>query len=94
MVSEVRTARADGVPVIGITWWGLIDQVDWGSNLRRFDYHIDPTGLYSLRWSDGRLDRVPTAALDRWRAYTRMPTADSVGPLAPTRWTGTPARLW
>jgi len=49
----VRTVRAEGVPVIGITWWGLLDQVDWGNGLRRFRYDIDPTGLYRLEWQDG-----------------------------------------
>jgi hypothetical protein len=42
------------VPLIGITWWGLIDQVDWGSGLRRFRHEIDPTGLYRLEWRDDR----------------------------------------
>lgn len=52
LVNEVRDARREGVPVIGITWWGLIDQIDWGSGLRRFRYEIDPTGLYRLEWRD------------------------------------------
>jgi beta-glucosidase len=54
MVGEMQAARADGVPIIGITWWGLIDQVDWGHGLRRFRYDIDPTGLYRLEWRDER----------------------------------------
>lgn len=85
MVEEVRTARAEGVPVIGITWWGLIDQVDWGSNLRRFDYHIDPTGLYALEWQGDRLARRPTETLALWQRYTGLATEESVGRL------GTPA---
>ena len=82
LVAEVRAARADGVPVIGITWWGLIDQVDWGSGLRRRNYEIDPTGLYSLRWVGERLERVPTEALDRWREYTGGALDETVGLLA------------
>jgi hypothetical protein len=70
------------VPVIGITWWGLIDQVDWGSGLRRRNYEIDPTGLYSLRWVGERLERVPTEALDRWREYTGGALDETVGLLA------------
>jgi len=53
LVRQVATVRAEGVPVIGITWWGLLDQVDWGNGLRRFRYDIDPTGLYRLEWQDG-----------------------------------------
>ncbi|CAN5227038.1 family 1 glycosylhydrolase [soil metagenome] len=82
LTRAVREARGEGVPVIGITWWGLIDQVDWASNLRRFDYHIDPTGLYALEWRGGRLERIPTATLDAWRRLSGMPVEDSVGPLA------------
>ena len=54
LVGEVRQARSEGIPLIGITWWGLLDQVDWGSGLRRFRYEIDPTGLYRLEWRDDR----------------------------------------
>ncbi|MEJ7749141.1 MAG: hypothetical protein WKF56_07540 [Candidatus Limnocylindrales bacterium] len=54
LVSQVRAVRSEGVPLIGITWWGLIDQVDWGHGLRRFRYDIDPTGLYRLEWRDER----------------------------------------
>lgn len=86
MIREIRRARAGGVPLIGLTWWGLLDQVDWGSNLRRFDYHIDPTGLYALEWSDGRLERVPTATLEAWRRYVALPIEESVGGL--DRWPG------
>jgi beta-glucosidase/6-phospho-beta-glucosidase/beta-galactosidase len=92
LVREVRAARADGVPVIGITWWGLIDQVDWGSGLRRRNYEIDPTGLYALRWEGERLERVPTEALDRWRQYTGRPPDETVGPLAGNQSTEVP--LW
>ncbi len=62
IVGAVRSARAEGIPVIGITWWGLIDQVDWGQGLRRLTYQIDPTGLYRLEWRDGRDRPVPPPA--------------------------------
>jgi beta-glucosidase len=83
LVEQVCVVRGEGVPVIGITWWGLIDQVDWRHGLRRFNYEIDPTGLYALRWKEGRLVRVPTRALDRWRELAFRPTADTVGILSP-----------
>jgi hypothetical protein len=66
LVDQVRAVRAEGVPVIGITWWGLIDQVDWGTGLRRFRHEIDPTGLYALEWRDARHE--PAAAPDPPRA--------------------------
>lgn len=87
MVSEIRKARTAGVPVIGITWWGLIDQIDWGSNLRRLDHHIDATGLYRLQPADGgRLDRVATDTLEVWNRHASAPIPASVGELAPVDW--------
>ncbi len=108
IVAAARVVRAEGVPLIGVTWWGLIDQVDWGHGLRRFRHDIDPTGLYSLGWRDGRwrpteppddpaagadgfrLERVPTGALEAWRALTSVAATESVGALAP----GTTTPLW
>ena len=54
LVAGAREVRSGGIPLIGLTWWGLVDQVDWGHGLRRFHHDIDPTGLYALRWRDGR----------------------------------------
>jgi beta-glucosidase len=54
LVRAARQVRSEGIPLIGLTWWGLIDQVDWGHGLRRFHHDIDPTGLYELQWRDGR----------------------------------------
>jgi beta-glucosidase/6-phospho-beta-glucosidase/beta-galactosidase len=92
LVDGARAVRAEGVPLIGITWWGLIDQVDWGHGLRRFRHDIDPTGLYALRWRDGRWRETEApddpATGSRVRRLERVPT----GALdAWTRLSGTPA---
>ena len=71
-----------------------MDQVDWGSNLRRFDYHIDRTGLYALEWKGGRLERVPTAALDAWCRYVSLPITESVGELEAPAWKDAEPHLW
>jgi beta-glucosidase/6-phospho-beta-glucosidase/beta-galactosidase len=79
IVGETRAARADGTPLIGITWWGLIDQVDWGSGLMRYRHDIDPTGLYRLEWRDA-FDRPSTGPLEPTldgggHRLARVPTA-------------------
>jgi beta-glucosidase/6-phospho-beta-glucosidase/beta-galactosidase len=100
LVEQAREVRAEGVPLVGITWWGLLDQVDWGNNLRRFRYDIDPTGLYRLEWRDGvgppegRLERVPTETLGVWKQYAASPLTESVGELAETVWPLGQAELW
>jgi len=40
--------KEDGVPLVGFTWYSLVDQVDWDSALRVNAGHVDPLGLYDL----------------------------------------------
>lgn len=40
--------RADGVPIIGFTWYSLTDQVDWDCGLRYERGRVNPLGLYNL----------------------------------------------
>lgn len=78
-VQGIRQVREEGVPVIGIVWWGAIDQVDWDSNLRQRNNNINETGLWALRWKGHKLERVPTRALDAYRRYIQMPLSESMG---------------
>lgn len=41
--------REDGVPIIGFTWYGLIDMLDWDSVLTNPRGHVNEVGLYTLR---------------------------------------------
>jgi beta-glucosidase/6-phospho-beta-glucosidase/beta-galactosidase len=40
--------RQDGVPVVGFTWYSLVDQVDWNIGLGRPLGNIYPVGLFDL----------------------------------------------
>ncbi len=40
--------REDGVPIIGFTWYGLVDMLDWDSALINPRGHVNKVGLYSL----------------------------------------------
>ncbi|MFN7116566.1 MAG: family 1 glycosylhydrolase [Saprospiraceae bacterium] len=40
--------KKDGVPVVGFTWYSLIDQVDWDTALREDNGNINPLGLYDM----------------------------------------------
>ncbi|WP_375416700.1 family 1 glycosylhydrolase [uncultured Hymenobacter sp.] len=46
--ANVLRVRNDGVPIIGFTWYSLIDQVDWDSALRENNGTVNPLGLYDL----------------------------------------------
>ena len=45
---NVLKVRADGVPVLGFTWYSLTDQLDWDSGLARKNGTVIPCGLYDL----------------------------------------------
>ncbi len=45
---NVLRMRADGVPVLGFTWYSLIDQIDWDTGLAQKQGHVCACGLYDL----------------------------------------------
>jgi beta-glucosidase/6-phospho-beta-glucosidase/beta-galactosidase len=46
--ANVIRVRNDGVPIVGFTWYSLIDQVDWDTALREENNRVNPLGLYDL----------------------------------------------
>lgn len=40
--------KQDGFPIVGFTWYSLLDQIDWDSALREPNGHVNPLGLYDL----------------------------------------------
>ncbi|HUH33641.1 MAG TPA: family 1 glycosylhydrolase [Daejeonella sp.] len=40
--------KQDGFPIVGFTWYSLVDQVDWDSALRNNVGNVNPLGLYDL----------------------------------------------
>ena len=55
---NVLRMRAEGVPVLGFTWYSLVDQVDWDTELAEKNGRVNPCGLYDL----GRRPRPVAAA--------------------------------
>jgi len=45
---NVLRMRAEGVPVLGFTWYSLTDQVDWDTELREANGRVNPLGLFDL----------------------------------------------
>ncbi len=60
--ANVLRVRNDGVPMVGFTWYSLVDQVDWDTALREKNNRANPLGLYDL-------DRKPRAV---GRAYRKL----------------------
>lgn len=65
--ANMMRLKADGVPVIGFTWYSLIDQVDWDTALREDNGNINPLGLYDI---DRKIRPVGAAykkMVEQWR---------------------------
>jgi beta-glucosidase/6-phospho-beta-glucosidase/beta-galactosidase len=45
---NILRMRADGIPVLGFTWYSLIDQVDWDTGLAEKNNTVNACGLYDL----------------------------------------------
>ena len=56
--------RDDGVPVVGFTWFGLTDMLDWDTALRTIRGRVCPVGLYTL-------DRRPRRVAGEFRRLIR-----------------------
>ena len=65
--ANMMRLRDDGVPIIGFTWYSLLDQVDWDTALREDNGRVHPVGLYDL---DRNIRPVGTAyrqLMHNWR---------------------------
>lgn len=45
---NILRLKADGIPILGFTWYSLLDQTDWDVVLREDNERINPMGLYDL----------------------------------------------
>jgi beta-glucosidase len=61
---NVLRMRRDGVPVLGFTWYSLVDQVDWDIQLAEKRGLINPCGLFDM-------ERKPRPVADAYRALIR-----------------------
>lgn len=57
---NVLQMRDDGVPVLGFTWYSLIDQIDWDTGLTQKNDRVNACGLYDL-------NRKPRPVADAYR---------------------------
>lgn len=46
--AELYKLKQDGIPIIGFTWYSLIDQVDWDTALREDNGNVNSLGLYDI----------------------------------------------
>jgi beta-glucosidase/6-phospho-beta-glucosidase/beta-galactosidase len=64
--SNLMRLKNDGVPILGFTWYSLIDQVDWDSSLTKDAGKVNRFGLCDL---DRRIQPVGEAYRDLIRTW-------------------------
>jgi beta-glucosidase/6-phospho-beta-glucosidase/beta-galactosidase len=66
--ANVMRIRNDGIPIVGFTWYSLIDQVDWDSSLRRQAGHVNPRGLFDLQRNIRPVGTAYAELIEQWQS--------------------------
>jgi beta-glucosidase/6-phospho-beta-glucosidase/beta-galactosidase len=75
--ANVQRLRRDGVPLVGMTWYSLTDQVDWDTALREANGRVNPLGLYDLERNIRPVGRAYRELVRQWGHTPLLPS----GPL-------------
>lgn len=67
--------RSDGVPVLGFTWYSLIDQIDWDVALAEQRGTVNGCGLYDLQREPNPVAGEYRALLEEFGALQNVPIA-------------------
>ena len=75
--ANVQRLRHDGVPLCGMTWYSLTDQVDWDTALREDNGRVNPLGLYDLDRKIRDVGQAYRTMIEQWSHTPLLPN----GPL-------------
>ena len=70
--------REDGVPIIGFTWFGLVDMKDWDTALRMLRGNVNKVGLYTLERKQRKVAREYRRLVQE---YAHLPISSSKFPI-------------
>lgn len=70
---NVLRMRKDGVPVLGFTWYSLIDQIDWDIGLAKKRGKVNECGLYDLKRKIRPVGNAYRALLEEFGQITIVP---------------------
>ena len=66
---HIRRLREEGVPMLGLIWWPMLDQIDWDGALTHRVGKIHQVGLFKLnRNKDGTLERHATPLVKQYKS--------------------------
>lgn len=75
--ANIQRLRHDGVPVCGMTWYSLIDQIDWDTALREENNRVHPVGLFDLDRNIRAVGKAYKKLIEQWDFTPLLPN----GPL-------------
>jgi hypothetical protein len=80
--ANVLRVRNDGIPVLGFTWYSLIDQVDWDVALREDNGTVNPLGLFDLDRNIRAVGKAYKTLISDWRDVLPTQSVCLVAPIA------------
>lgn len=81
--ANVLRVRNSGVPIVGFTWYSLIDQIDWDVALRHARGHVCPLGLYDLDRKPRAVGKAYKQLIRDWREVLPAQSVCLKVPIAP-----------
>ena len=70
--------REDGVPIVGFTWFGLVDMKDWDTALTKMRGTVNPVGLYTLQRKQRKVAREYRRLVEE---YSHLPISSTKFPI-------------
>lgn len=74
--ANAHLLKQDGVPILGFTWYSLLDQVDWDTALREDAGRVNPLGLYDLNRQVRPVGEAYRQLVARWREVLALESFD------------------
>ena len=74
--ANVLGIRQEGVPVLGFTWYSLIDQIDWDTQLAQKNDTVNACGLFDLDRKPRKVAADYRMMLEAFGRITIMPHAE------------------
>jgi beta-glucosidase/6-phospho-beta-glucosidase/beta-galactosidase len=70
--TNVLRMRRDGIPVLGFTWYGLTDLLDWDTQLAEKNGRVNRCGLYDLERKPRPVAAAYKALLKEFTSITAL----------------------
>ena len=82
--ANVQQLRRDRIPICGMTWYSLTDQIDWDTALREKNDRVNPLGLFDLDRKIRPVGEAYRELISQWNETPLLPN----GPLTLVGLTG------